>query len=201
MGSTRQAVNSKLERAIALIDGANGQDPNYEVWFGQEYPKELLYSQRMSAWLYRLESDDAPDVLQIAARAQHICRWMVPRDDFPKTRVGYLTWRTGLYKFHADKATAIMRDVGYDEESIGQVRKILLKRGLKRDPFVQTIEDIACLVFIENYFEDFSRDYDGEKVISVVRKTWRKMSERAQQAALSLDLPATAKILMAKALA
>ena len=193
-------TENRVVQTIALIDAANKQDPNQETWNGTTISKELLYSQRMTAWLEKLQPD-APETLRIAARAQHICRWMIPRDSYPRTRAGYLQWRTRLYSFHADKTAVIMRQTGYDESSIEQVKRMLRKRGLKKEPYPQIIEDIACLVFLESYFADFAADYDEEKIIPIVQKTWKKMSPRAQQAALEMQLPDVAADLVAKALA
>ncbi|MEN8260670.1 MAG: DUF4202 family protein [Pseudomonadota bacterium] len=81
-------MNERLENVIRLIDEANSQDPHSETWCGQSHPKELLYSQRMSTWLERLV-EQPTETQRIAARAQHICRWTVPRDSYPKTRSGY----------------------------------------------------------------------------------------------------------------
>jgi hypothetical protein len=186
-GSLNMA-NERLDRAIALIDAANGQDPNLEEDSeGAFHPKELLYSRRMTAWLERLEPE-ASDALKIAARAQHIRRWTIPRDGYPRTRVGYLQWRTELYRFHGEETATLMARAGYDPETIDRVKKMLAKRGLKRNLEVQLIEDVACLVFLEHYFSDFSKDHDEDKVIDIVRKTWSKMSERGQKAAFGLDL-------------
>ncbi len=193
-------AENRYTETIALIDAANEQDPHREIWNSTTIPKELLYSQRMTAWLEKLQPD-APETLYIAARAQHICRWMIPRDAYPRTREGYLQWRTRLYSFHADKTAEIMRQTGYDESDIEQVKRMLRKRGLKKEQHPQTIEDIACLVFLENYFADFAADYDEEKIIPIVQKTWKKMSTRAQQAALEMHLPDAAAELVNKALA
>lgn len=57
---------TRCQQVIALIDQANSADPNMDE--GQ--PKELLYSQRMSAMLQRFSSD-ADEVAQLAVRAQH----------------------------------------------------------------------------------------------------------------------------------
>ena len=191
----------RLEQAIQLIDQANREDPNREVVDGQEYPKEVLYSERMSAWLEKLRPD-ASEVLQIAARAQHVKRWVIPRNQYPKTRVGYLEWRTGLYTFHADTAAEIMAQCGYDQTSIDQVKRILKKRGLKKEPDSQLIEDIACLVFLESYFSDFVKDYgDENKIIEIVQKTWKKMSPEAHEAALAMNFPENVAPLVQKALA
>ncbi|WP_255210963.1 DUF4202 domain-containing protein [Methylogaea oryzae] len=165
-----------------MIDAANGEDPNRESWQGREWPKELLYSQRMSEWLERL-APDADEAVRLAARAQHIRRWMVPRDSYPKTREGYLRWRTGLYEFHAETAGALLAQAGYGEETVERVGRMLRKRGLKREADTQLIEDVACLVFLEHYFGGFAPGHDEAKVVDIVRKTWKKMSDTARQAA------------------
>ena len=94
----------------------------------------------------------------------------------------------------------ILRDVGYDDQTIAKVEKLLRKRQLKRDPDVQLLEDVICLVFLENYFADFSTQHDQEKVVDIVRKTWAKMSERGHKAALDLPLSPEAVRLVERAL-
>lgn len=192
--------SDKFQKALALIDAANGQDPNRENWQGRDWPKELLYSQRMSEWLARL-APNADEALRLAARAQHIRRWAVPRDSYPKTREGYLRWRAGLYEFHAQTAAELLARAGYDAATIERVGRILRKRGLKREADSQLIEDVACLVFIEHYFAAFAPEYDEAKVIDIVRKTWNKMSDTARRAALGLDLPGEVLRLVQLALA
>jgi hypothetical protein len=177
---------SRLERAFRRFDEANAQDPNTELVNGQPVPKELIYGQRMSARL-AIFAPDAPEAVKLAARAQHIRRWEVPRDSYPEGRAGYLKWRTDLYKRHGDIAAGIMKDVGYDEETIERVRTLLRKRGLKTDPDVQLMEDVICLVFLEHYFHDFAKKHDEQKLVTIVQKTWKKMTEKAHDAALQLD--------------
>jgi hypothetical protein len=189
----------RLDRVLGLIDEANAQDPNSEVWQGESYPKELLYGMRMTEWLDRLYPD-APDLLHIAARGQHIRRWEVPRQTYPETREGYLQWRSYLYGFHADCVAKLMTEAGYDPIDIEPVRKILQKRGLKNDPDVQSIEDVACLVFLDYYFAAFAAIHDEEKLIGIVRKTWKKMSEHARNRALELEFPESIRALLATAL-
>ena len=130
---------------------------------------------------------DAPETVKLAARAQHIRRWEVPRESYPEGRAGYLKWRTDLYKRHGETAGQIMREVGYDDVTIDRVKTLLRKRGLKTDPDVQLLEDVICLVFLQHYFHDFAKKHEDEKLISIIRKTWSKMSERAHEAALALD--------------
>ena len=179
---------TRFNEAIARIDAANAQDPNREIADGHEYPKELLYAQRMSAMLERYKRD-ASEVLQLAVRCQHIQRWKIPRSDYPMTRPGYHQWRTRLRDFHAEAAESILKDVGYDDETITRVRSLLRKERLQQDAEVQTLEDVIVLVFIESYLEDFVRthpDYDEAKLIDILRKSLRKMSERGREAAVSM---------------
>ncbi|MBI5862754.1 MAG: DUF4202 domain-containing protein [Rhodocyclales bacterium] len=174
--------STRFNRAIALIDAANSEDPRRE----EDEPKELLYSKRMSEMLARF-APEAPEVVKLGVRAQHIRRWAVPRDSYPMTREGYYAWRTGLYKFHAETAGALLREAGYDEETVARVMLAVSKRSLRSNPDAQLLEDVAALVFIEHYMLDFAAskpDYDEAKWIGIVQKTWRKMSGAAQQFAL-----------------
>lgn len=191
---------ARLDEAFRRFDEANSDDPNMEMVDGAPVPKELVYGQRMSARLDAF-APDAPESVKLAARAQHIRRWEVPRDSYPEGRAGYLKWRTDLYKRHGDTAGDIMAEVGYDEETIERVKTLLRKRGLKTDPEVQLLEDVICLVFLEHYFHDFASKHDEEKLIPIVQKTWKKMTERAHQAALALDYDEGDLAIIQKALA
>ena len=180
-------------KAISLIDAANSKDPNIEIADGQEWPKELLYSQRMSDMLerYKPESDD---IIKLAIRAQHIQRWKSPRNAYPMDRAGYHQWRTDLYKFHAVTATGLMAQAGYDEFALERARTAISKRKLKVNADTQLLEDIAGLVFIEYYMLAFAEkhpEYDEDKWIDIIRKTWNKMTADAHAFALSgkLELP------------
>ena len=177
---------SRFDDAIRRFDEANAEDPILETVDGEDLPKELIYSRRMSAWLDRF-APDAPEAVKLAARAQHIRRWEVPRDTYPEGRAGYLKWRTDLYKRHGDIAVGILQDVGYGDETMARVRTLLRKRGLKTDPDVQLMEDVISLVFLQHYFHAFAKKHDEEKLISIVQKTWKKMTEKAHGAALQLD--------------
>ena len=187
---------TRLERTLSAIDQLHSQDPEQE----NGRAKELVYAENMSAWLHRL-TKKASEELQIAVRSQHLCRWEIPRSDFPMDRPGYLKWRTELGKLHARKAVEVMQTEGYEEESCKQVENTVRKLGIKRNADAQTLEDCACLVFIETGFLTFAAKHSEEKVINIVQKTWAKMSEQAQQAALALDLPEDAVTIIKKALA
>jgi len=182
---------SRFEQAIAAIDAFNRQDPKGE---------ELAYSERMTAWLERL-APDASEALRIAARAQHIGRWRIPREEYPMDRAGYKRWRTDLGKLHAETTAEILDKAGYGAEMVERVSSLLRKKALKTDPECQTLEDVIALVFLENYFADFAPKHSEEKVVHILQRTWIKMSPRGHEAALGLDLPRHLAQLVEKALA
>ncbi|MDH3230854.1 MAG: DUF4202 domain-containing protein [Alphaproteobacteria bacterium] len=192
----------RLEAALAAFDEANADDPNRVEAEGLQWPKELLYARQMTLWLERF-APDASEALQLAARCQHIRRWDIPRDSYPRDRVGYLKWRTELKHMHARIAGEILEKVGYEADMIARVQLLLKKERLKSDPEAQTLEDVVCLVFLENWFADFSKQHDPDKVVDIVGKTWKKMSPAAHRAALALagDLPSDARTLVERALA
>ncbi|WP_299223807.1 DUF4202 domain-containing protein [uncultured Aquimarina sp.] len=177
---------TKLTEAFSLFDKANAKDPNKEIVNGESIPKELIYGQRMSQTLNNYTSE-ASEALQLAARAQHLCRWKIPRDNYPMDRVGYLKWREELKRFHAEKASRILQEVGYEKETIDRVSFLIQKKKLKKDKDTQILEDVICLVFLEFYYSEFYEKHTSEKVIDILQKTWRKMSEKGHQAALKLS--------------
>ena len=192
-------MNNRYLEAIRRFDAANAEDPRTDDVDGEAHPRELLYAMRMSE---RLEAfaPGASEALRLAARAQHIRRWDIPRSEYPMDRSGYRRWRTALGAYHADVAAEIMADVGYAESEVERVRDLLQKKRLKKDPEVQALEDVICLVFLEHYLEAFAREQEEEKMIKIIRKTWAKMSERGQAAALSLPLTPSVQGLIMKAL-
>ena len=192
----------RFQRVIRSIDQANGEDPNSEVVDGVAWPKEQLYGMRMQEWVEELDPG-ASEALRIAARSQHIRRWEIPRSDYPMDRRGYLRWRTTLYAFHADRASEILRAQEYDTETIEHVRALLQKRNLRADTDVQTLEDAAALVFLVHHLDDFLErdDIAEEKAIDIIRKTWKKMTERGHEAASALALSDESTALLEKALA
>ena len=197
---------TSFETARDLINQANNEDPNKVVDANnKEWPKELLYSHHMSDMLQRFDPD-ADDAMKLAIQAQHIQRWQSPRSDYPMNRKGYHQWRTALYTFHANTLAALMAQAGYDEASIERAKNAVGKKALKKNPDTQLLENIAALVFIEHYMLEFAGkhpEYDEAKWIDIIRKTWRKMSEQAQQFALSggINLPEPLVPLIQKALA
>ena len=195
------ADQKRFEATLAAFDVANAEDPNLD----EGRPKELLYAQRMSAMLDRF-APEAAEAVRLAVRAQHIQRWKTPRASYPMDRQGYLQWRTGLYKFHAETAGRIMADNGYDAETIDQVKAAVGKKALKVNPDTQLLEDITDLVFLEHYLAGFAArhpDYDEAKWIEIIRKTWQKMSQQARDFVLAgkVSLPETLTPLVLKAVA
>ncbi len=182
-----RANEARLQAAFERIDEANAQDPNLERLDGQEVPKELLYGCRMSAMLETFAPDASPAV-RLAARAQHLQRWKLPRSEFSMDRKGYLSWRQKLYGVHAELAGSILAEVGFDAVTVARVGTLLRKKGLKTDPEAQLLEDVICLVFLRHYFAGFAAKHDEAKVVDILRKTWSKMSERGREAALALPL-------------
>jgi len=196
-------TQERYQAAIAAFDQANAEDPNKEMTDGKEYPKELLYAERMSEMQERY-APEASEAVKLAVRAQHIQRRKIPRSDYPMNRQGYLQWRTGLYKFHAETAGRIMQEVGYDDAMVERVKTIVSKKGLKVNPETQLMEDVADLVFIEHYMAGFAvqhPEYDEAKWIQIIRKTWQKMSPRAHEFALAgkIKLPEALVPLILKA--
>jgi hypothetical protein len=192
-----------FDKAKALIDAANSEDPSRETSEGKDWPKELFYSRRMSDMLERY-APDADDAMKLAVNAQHIQRWKSPRSDFPMDRKGYHQWRAELYKFHADTVVGLLVKAGYENEFIARVAQAVGKKSLKTNPDTQLLEDVAGLVFIEHYLLDFAGrhlEYDEAKWINIIRKIWNKMSDRAHQYALAghIKLPDSLAVLIRKA--
>ncbi len=185
--------------AVAAFDRVNGADPNLEEVDGEPYPKELLYGCRMSGWLEHVYPE-ASDALRLAARCQHIERWKIPRSDYPQGRAGYLTWRRDLKRYHAERAAGILSDLGVADSIIERVQSLVRKERLKQDPECQALEDVACLVFLAHQFEAFAGRHAPEKVTEILRKTWRKMSDRGHRAALTLTLAPKERALVETAL-
>jgi hypothetical protein len=192
------------EAVIAAFDQANAEDPHQEMVGGKAFPKELLYAQRMTEMQERY-APEASEAVKLAVRAQHIQRWKVPRSNYAMDKPGYMLWRTGLYKFHAETAGSLMQQAGYDEAMIARVKTIVGKKELKTNPETQMMEDVVDLVFIEHYMLAFAgqhAEYDEDKWIIIIQKTWNKMSERAHQFALSgkIKLPEALVPLILKAI-
>lgn len=179
-------MTSRLETALGMVDSANAADPTMT----DDQPAALLYGRRMSAELARL-FPDASEVLQIAARGQHIERWTLPRRDYPEGRTGYLEWRREQGRRHGARISSIMEIAGYDQEECDRAAVMLRKERLKRNPEVQALEDVICFVFLKWYFAPFSGTQTPEALEKIVLRTARKMSPQGRERVLEeFDLPA-----------
>lgn len=178
----------ELAHARSLIDAAHAADPARAA---DGRAAELVYAERVEAWIAKLDPA-APPLLRVAARCQHLERWLVPRASFPEGKAGYLNWRRSLYTKQAERARALLLDAGVSADDAAEVATWVSKTGLKTNPGTQALEDAACLVFLENEIGAFAAhhaDYPREKFAEIIAKTWRKMSPRAQELARALALP------------
>ncbi|MEX1240237.1 MAG: DUF4202 domain-containing protein [Cyclobacteriaceae bacterium] len=176
-----QPTSDRFTRAIAAFDAYHEKDPHTESEDGRVYPKELLYARRMTERLSRF-APDADEAVRLAARCQHIGRWEISREKYPMDRKGYLQWRNEEKIRHAQMAEKILSECGYDSETIEKVKVVLLKKELYTNPSTQMLEDVVCLVFVEYYLEEFASRHEDEKIVDILRKTLKKMSEAGKQA-------------------
>ncbi|HKI68865.1 MAG TPA: DUF4202 domain-containing protein [Verrucomicrobiae bacterium] len=176
----------RFAAAVRRFDQENSCDPNTETVNGVPQPRELVYAQWLTDWVLKLQPN-ASEALRLAARCQHLCRWTIPRNSYPMTRAGYLKWRADLKKIHAEKAGAILREVGYPEEMIARVQALNLKKNFPQDAECRTLEDALCLVFLEHQLADLARKTEDAKVVNALQKSWLKMTQAARDEALKLS--------------
>ena len=174
-------------RARTSIDQAHAADPTRTA---DGRAAELVYGERVEAWVARLVPDAAP-LLRLAARCQHLERWQTPRASFPDGKAGYLTWRRSLYVKQAERARGLLLEAGVAADQAAEVATWVSKTGLKTNPGTQALEDAAVLVFLENEITAIAAqhtNYPREKFVDILRKTWRKLSPAAQAFAAALEL-------------
>ncbi|MGQ0485850.1 MAG: DUF4202 domain-containing protein [Hyphomicrobiales bacterium] len=198
-GTQPQSAAGRLAAVLAAVDAANAEDPSIIAVGGERSPAALVYGRRMSEVLAAYVPE-ASEPLRIAARAQHIERWLIPRGSYPEGRIGYLTWRKDLQKHHARRTAAIMEAADYDAEAIARVGALLRKERLKQDDEVQALENVVCLVFLEFEAPDFIAKHDDAKVRDILAKTAKKMSPRGLAAAARLTLEPRLSRLLSEAL-
>ncbi len=193
--SQSEADSERMRQALARFDEANREDPRRVRVDGFELPQELVYGRRMSDCLSSF-SPDASEPLRLAVRAQHLCRWRLARDEYAPGRAGYLEWRRDCGRMHADLAAETLTLVGYEPSVVERVGSLIRKEGLGSDEEAQSLEDVACLVFLESYSEAFVAEHDQATCRRVFRKTWRKMSPAARRVAAQVELaPAVESLL------
>jgi hypothetical protein len=188
----------RFSEAIRRFDEENGRDPHLIVVDGVAQPHELLYARRLTEWVLRLQPNASKPLL-LAARSQHICRWLVPRSSYEMTRAGYLRWRNDLKHLHAKKSAEILREVGYDKATIARVVELNLKKGFGHDQECQVLEDALCLVTLQYQLADLMEKTDPDKMVGILRKTWKKMSDVARAHALALPFTEAESALLEQA--
>lgn len=186
---------ARFREAIRRFDQLNSADPNRE----NDLPRELLYAQRLCDLVMYL-APNASEPLRLAARSQHLCRWQIPRDSYPKTRAGYHQWKNDLKTFHASKSADVLRAVGYPDEVVARVSELNLKKKFPADAETRVLEDALCLVFLQFQFGELAAKLDDEKTLNALRKSWEKMTDVARQHALGLTYTERERELIQRAL-
>lgn len=217
-------LSTNYSTAIKLIDEAHAKDPNKTPApdGSGDVPYELHYAQKMTRWLAS-RCPDASPALQVACRAQHFRRsvivtppsghkaqtdnlqsWELPRSSYPMTRPGYLTWRTKQKTQAASQIRELLlsMDEPPPEADIERISALINKKDLATNEETQVLEDVACLVFLDDQLDGFESkpDNDEDKVISILRKTWKKMSPKGREMALQMKHSDRATSLLQKAL-
>ncbi|WP_295799095.1 DUF4202 domain-containing protein [Mucilaginibacter sp.] len=179
---------NKLDVAFQLFDAYNMQDPRNFEWDGTNYPQEYFFAIKLHDWILKLDPAASEELL-LASRSQHIGRWEIPRESYPEGREPYLKWRKDLAQHHATITGNLMKQAGYDTDSIERVSQIILKKRIKVDADVQTMENALCLVFLQYQYEDFRKKYGNEpdKMINILRKSLLKMDSHGHSFALGLN--------------
>ena len=190
----------RFESALRRFDEENAQDPNRVLVDGKPQPRELVYARWLTDTVLSL-CPSASEELRLAARCQHLCRWLIPRTDYPQTKAGYLRWREDLKHLHARKAGEILARLGYPPETIGRVQELNLKKKFPQDAEARVLEDSLCLVFLEHQLGELAEKNSDEKVINALRKSWNKMTPAGRERALALAYPPREKDLLNRALA
>ncbi|KAH8697448.1 hypothetical protein BGW36DRAFT_319844 [Talaromyces proteolyticus] len=197
-------MSDKFHKALAAIDAAHYQDPNLTTKnddsTNKQVPYELHYAEKMTSYLESY-NPSASELLRLAIRAQHLRRWEIPRSSYPATKVGYFSWRTFLKNRQAELAQQYCLEAGYSAEESERVAALVRKENLKKDEDTQTLEDVACLVFLDDQFDAFEKEMDDEeKMVGILRKTWGKMSDKGRGMALQITMSERCRELVGKAL-
>ena len=178
-----------VERGLAALRAAHDQDPKRRLRAGDEQAAERVWCDAVAGWVERLDPD-ASAALRRAAQAQHLERWRDPRSDWPSGRAGYLTWRKAQLRAHAARAADLLGEAGCTDAVIARVQQLVRKERLASDPEAATLEDAACLAFLELDLDDFARRHAREDVLRILARTWRKMSPAGRRAAASIAFSA-----------
>lgn len=190
--------SDKYDCAIAAFDDYHRRDPNVVIADGISYPSELLYVERLTKRLNAF-APMANETVRLAARCQHIGRWEISRDKYPMDKKGYLQWRNEEKVHHCNIAEKILSECGYGADTIEQVKVLLMKKGLHGNEDTQLLEDVVCMVFLEFYLEPFAAKHPEDKVVDILRKTFRKMSASCKGSVDSLNITSKNRSLIARA--
>ncbi len=190
--------SQRFAEAIDRFDEANSHDPRIDTIDGRSVPREQAFAQRVYAWIEQMAADPSAALL-LAARSHTLRRWEFPRDQYPTTTAGYHTWRKEIARFHADKADAILVDVGYDAETCDRVKALITRANFPADAEAQTLEDADCLAFLELKLARCVGTWGEDRTVHILRKTLKKMTERGRELAGGLSLPEAAAGVVARA--
>ncbi len=192
-------MDDQESRTLEAIDAVNAGDPDRVAIGGEERPLQQTLGRIASEWVDRLDPSARP-AQRLAARAHHLRRWELPRDAYPEGRSGYLRWRTAAKKRHASDVADLLRDEGWDDDTVEEVGRLVRKEGLGRVPEVQVHEDAVCLAFLTVQLDE-AAELMGDKTVGVLRRTVAKMSPAAVAKAAELPLSAEGRSLLEAALA
>ena len=188
----------RFHRAILEIDLRNADDPHFLRHHGHDHLKEQLHAELVTGWVWKLNSAPS-EALLLAARAHHLRRWALAREDYPTGRAGYHQWRTALKELHAAEAGEVLAREGYEAALIERVQVLVRRRQLKEDPEQQTLEDAICLTFLETQLTPVAAKLAEAKLVVILRKTMAKMSPEAVEVARHLRLSHEGQALMGQA--
>jgi len=193
-------LSDRYVEATAAIDAANSLDPNLVVVRGASQPLALVHGRLAVEWVERLQPAPA-ELLVLAARAHHLRRWELSRGAYPDGKAGYLRWKRDQRQRHARDIAELLAPFGYSADEIAQVQSWIRRDQLAVDAGSQTVEDAACLVFIETQLAAVATKLDHDHLVDVIRKTAKKMSPSALALVDEIPLSATERELLASALA
>lgn len=174
------------DQARAALDAANAADPKREA---DGRPASLRYADGIDRWIARLVPTPSPH-LQVAARGQHLERWAIARETFPMDRPGYHAWRRAVHARQGDRARELLAGI-LTEDDRERIAVLVAKAAPKGDAEGQALEDAACLLFLDEEIAGFAaehQDYDAAKYITILKRTWVKMSPQAQDLAKAIPL-------------
>jgi hypothetical protein len=178
------------KKACLAIDEVHAKDANIELVDGVEMAAELIYSQRMLKVLTEFLVD-ADYKISLAAQCQHFERWAVARSLYPMDKKGYFQWRKAIMEYQLKRTSEVLASCGIALNDIEGIRDVLQNRGKKDHVQGQVIEDVACIVFVEWYLAAFAAKHEQDKVIGIVKKTVKKISEEGMKAISTRPLSGT----------